>query len=269
MLSRIPLLIEEISLISDRVQASQIHASNQIVRQLGTHSESASTSAHHLDGLFRLEKSSTSPSGHRDGIAQSGSLVSTTSSTAAGSTVRFKAYNEQLGPHCTSNCRCDCHRNSSFRSPSFLDQFLGLLFVGYSGKPFSKLHKCSHQSCQAQTCFRGQVNYIFPIWFVRKVAINLMLVSGYGTEPSITLTVRGVFTSPSDLSQCITRDDSDGLQRLIASGRVRPNDQYFWDGSSVLSVSRYHLAVRFWNRCVKPAEPSPLEALDLPCMLHN
>ena len=232
MLSKIPLLIEEISLKTDRMQVGELDASNQILRQLTTQPDSTVTLSG--DGASRHEPSvNTNP--------------------AVVSVVRFRASVLRLDRQCSSYCRCGSRESYSFRSSQNLDQILGILFIGYSGQPFTKRRKCSRLTCQDHLGFQTQVNYLFPFWFVKQLALNLIFVSGCRTESKISLTVRGTFARTSDMFQCIRLDDDDGLRRLFTFGGARPDDHGAWNGKSALYVSHYLLTLRFQTSRVKIA----------------
>ena len=78
---------------------------------------------------------------------------------------------------------------------------------------------------------------------MKQALLDFFLVFGLNTEPHISLTVRGLFSTESDVNQLITLDDGDGLQHLISLGGARPNDLSTWDGASALHVS-------FLRRCL-------------------
>ena len=138
---------------------------------------------------------------------------------------------------CTACCRCNCHMPYLYGSPKALNRVLGVLFVGYCGKPFGTVNKCSVLSCQIQPRFQVRLTYTFPLWFVYQALLDFSFVSGYGTEPHFSLTVRGLYTSSSDLWTFTFRDDGNGLRRLFGFGGARPNDLSVWSGMSALQVS--------------------------------
>ena len=109
------------------------------------------------------------------------------------------------------------------------------MFMGYSGHPVTGHHKCTEESCLAQTPFRTYVHYVFPRWFVMK-SLTITLLSIFRAELGLSLTVNGVAIPGGDVIRAIQADDVNHLKQLFRKGLALPNDRMLL-GPSLLYVS--------------------------------
>ena len=234
--SRIHLIVDEVSIISNQIQVRQTNASDHAARQFdistqllrGILDEQTALRSERHSGL-RLIDQSFQPTGR--------ALTTQTESMAVDSIIGINAYVPNPSRlTCTSNCSCNCHKSCSFRSPSSFGRLLGYLFLSYAGQPFHTIQKCSTVSCQARSQVEARVQYFFPFWFWNKM-IDLQLRISSFKEPSISLIVRGVFPLNGEFNHLIINDNEKGLQRLLDNGSARPNDVSIFDGLSALKVS--------------------------------
>ena len=73
---------------------------------------------------------------------------------------------------CCSFCTCSCHKQIRLKSPNFLKNILGLVFVGYTSVPLvSTPQTCDLASCRRQGESATTITYVFPLWFVQRTMI--------------------------------------------------------------------------------------------------
>ena len=164
--------------------------------------------------------------------------IATAATVATNSIVGIKAYvptHQQLP--CSALCKCTCHRVHKFKSSKSPHWLTGTLFVGYSGVPIGRLHKCTENTCLRRSPLSAYVHYIFPSWFVAEV-LSLTLATASQSRISVSLTMRRVLSEDnSEAYRFVIQDNVGGLKELFSRGRATPNELYFKSGQSILSVS--------------------------------
>lgn len=68
---------------------------------------------------------------------------------------------------CTVDCTCGCHSVRSYRTPQYLDYFLGTVFLGYVGRPRPQ-GLCDSKQCRKKRTATIFVTYLFPVWFLAR-----------------------------------------------------------------------------------------------------
>lgn len=65
---------------------------------------------------------------------------------------------------CSRACQCSCHIRQRLNTPRLLDEFLGALFIGYSGSQI--IQRCNQKACREQNTFSATFMYQLPRWFI-------------------------------------------------------------------------------------------------------
>ena len=137
--------------------------------------------------------------------------------------------------NCEPLCACSCHQQRHFRSPSFLDQTLGSLFIGYVG--FPKLFvRCNMSSCYRHSISKGYLSYVFPKWFL-EIAIFAKVKASLQEGPERLIRcvrVRQFITIPS--FQALAKRQYDQVKGLILNREASVLD-VDEGGASMLNVS--------------------------------
>ena len=131
---------------------------------------------------------------------------------------------------CGSFCPCVCHNMKQLRSPSLLDQVLGVIFVGYSALPFMT-KPCDSPRCKRERISTTTVSYIFPPWFLERFITMKIRIP----EPELLLRVLRVRPNDSEIFSAIRRQDKSMVRRLIKTGQASALDVN-GDGESLISV---------------------------------
>ena len=135
---------------------------------------------------------------------------------------------------CVPDCTCCCHRLTAWRSSSYLNSFLGRLFVGYIGLPWLT------PDCDAIRCHRisepaASIRYYFPKWFATHV---LEMSIQFSQPDGVTqrLRVSHVVTDNSEGVRLTLDGDVEGLKRLLSSRKCSPFDTIEGTGDTLLAV---------------------------------
>ena len=89
---------------------------------------------------------------------------------------------------CSSSCPCSCHkRGRRKRTPTILDRFIGVLFVGYLGLPYFS-EPCDTSRCLQRSIPGILMVYFFPTRLLARAIIILMRYSS-ATGPELTIRV--------------------------------------------------------------------------------
>ncbi|KAJ8067120.1 hypothetical protein OCU04_004495 [Sclerotinia nivalis] len=137
---------------------------------------------------------------------------------------------------CNPACPCRCHKQRRFRTPRFLDFFMGALSLGFSGLP---LVSCDNSACWSRNSMTTSATYFFPRWFLNRA---LFVAVANSMEPTVSLKVLrivaskawgyiGIHQSPENNSQAIM-----DTKRLFEEGLASPNDIDFDRKVSLLHV---------------------------------
>ena len=233
--TRIGLSIDEIRIISAQVSANK-ESSNRTSQRLDEHSrvlgEILQTQAtiQHQTQLPCLERTHLLPNGT---VGAPSTLLATQRPDTL-VRIRAHAYQSQRYP-CLPYCKCACHNVRHFRSTKILQNAVGaLLFIGYSGYPFQALQECTEGCYVSKSSFQVDVYYVFPAWLLAKA-----LVITFGGDPlekiNMSLSVRGIISSQSEIFRFVRSDDVDGIKECMRLGLASPNDSNI-NGASLLLV---------------------------------
>ena len=234
--SRIRLIIDEVFFVTRQIQSSQLQTGNDALLRLDTHSRILADIVKDHAQLQKMLQNRVLVENQQTRLSTTTGAITFNSPNAC-SIVGIRAHLPSLQQHyCNSSCGCNCHESHYFRSYPLFDKIIGSLFVGYSGFPGGFYQKCSSTLCTAQQHFQTRICYFFPTWLAENM-LDLMYMNSSAQGPCISLTVRGVHKTGSEIYRCIVHDDVDGLRSLFDNGHACPNDIEQVLGRSVLMVS--------------------------------
>ena len=158
------------------------------------------------------------------------------SKLVSNSYVCIKTTPAAYGDNCHGQCYCSCHIRKRARTPASLGNFMGNLFVGYTGMPLSQricnLRRCQHR----QRGFSAQFTYYFPWWFVARAVVATIRI-GTAMGPEFTLRLPHVVPESSPIFQLARAGNVQGLAYLFNNGLASPYDIAGESGATVLHVS--------------------------------
>lgn len=70
---------------------------------------------------------------------------------------------------CNSLCTCRCHQKLTMKSPTWMQNVIGSLFVGYHGMPLLGSLTCNEKLCKREQSRLLSVTYFFPAWFLHRI----------------------------------------------------------------------------------------------------
>lgn len=148
------------------------------------------------------------------------------------SIIRIQA--SQCRRTCADWCSCDCHRRSLLRSPPYLDQLIGSIFIGYTGFPILGT-KCNESACRKQSMI-ARVTCYFPQWFLSRMLC--LTFSNLVTDmPRMSLSLPRVLQGNSDIFRFAVRGNLEGIKSLFEQGLASPYDVAFSTCRTALHVS--------------------------------
>lgn len=136
---------------------------------------------------------------------------------------------------CTPWCSCRCHRESTFRTPRFLEQSVDSLFIGYSGLPVSR-PSCNERTCHLRAQPLTYVTYFFPKWFLSRMVTFMMTITPLA-GPVASLKVQRTVPGSADIFTFAKLGNVDGIRTLFENGLASPHDVHFESGITPLHVS--------------------------------
>ena len=160
--------------------------------------------------------------------------VSSTERTASANTLCIHA-SRRIGPSCGDWCSCVCHKTHRLTSPSFMNLFLGSLFIGYSGLPMNQ-QLCNERLCRGKRVAMVKVTYHFPRWALARTLHAMINVSSMG-EPKLLLRLPRVIHWGSDIFKFAKRGNINGIKTLFSQGLASPFDVDDDDGETALHAS--------------------------------
>lgn len=140
---------------------------------------------------------------------------------------------------CLKDCSCRCHHRSIIRSPRYLSNYLGDIFLGASNLPFcfSALIRCNEQTCRRSRSSSTELKYFFPSW-VSRVMMSFSVSFTLQMLPlNVCLQSRRTIPYDSPILVCVQEGNIDGVRSLLRSGEASLNDVDPY-GLGLLYVSR-------------------------------
>ena len=150
--------------------------------------------------------------------------------------VQVRARRVLYGSICTEPCTCSCHVQRRVRSPAYFDNFMGMLFAGYTGLPVNK-QTCNRRFCKnREQTFSATFSYYFPWWFVKRAFVTTFRLSAL-SGPEFTLRVARVIPDTSPIFQLARAGNLQGVKYLFENNLASPYDIGGGLGSTPLHVS--------------------------------
>ncbi|MCJ1309880.1 Ankyrin repeat domain-containing protein 44 [Agyrium rufum] len=118
---------------------------------------------------------------------------------------------------CSSECHCTCHNISSYRTPQYLEYFIGTVFWGYVGQPRSRL-ECDVQKCRKRRSATTFVTYLFPTWFLART-FQLALKPTINSGLSWTWGLGHVIPFESEIFTVARQGDVDAMRQILVQGQ--------------------------------------------------
>lgn len=141
---------------------------------------------------------------------------------------------------CCSFCSCSCHRQIRLKSPNFLKNILGLIFVGYTSVPLASAPQaCNLLSCRRQGESTIVATYVFPFWFFQRTIFMKFKARG----PELLLRVRRVRPNDAAIFLALENNNIKVVKKLLAAGEASILDVNE-DGQSLLHVCYYLFPIR-------------------------
>jgi len=139
---------------------------------------------------------------------------------------------------CRGLCNCSCHSHMRMRTPTYLDDVFGVLFLGYSGLPLLRL-SCSANDCKSYASRSLELMYTFPKWVLQR-AVYLVAAITATSSPMIGLTIRRriEYQGENNIFQMAVVGNTEGVRELFSRRLASPNDLDILYGESALYVSR-------------------------------
>jgi hypothetical protein len=132
--------------------------------------------------------------------------------------IRASCYRRSCRPWCS----CRCHVRRSIRSPSLATDFLGSLFIGFSGVP-GLTEVCNESQCNRRSQVRLIASYQFPKWmWTRALFASFMTSKLHG--PEMILRVKNTIPYTSETYQCCLNGELGLLKRRFDDGLASPFD---------------------------------------------
>lgn len=134
---------------------------------------------------------------------------------------------------CGCFCPCSCHRKRYFKSPTFLNQVLGSLFVGYNALPFLTT-PCDSPQCRRNALSTTSLYYTFPHWFLDRIVAMKSRHPG----PDLQLKVLRIRPNDSEIFSAVVHQNTSKVREILAAGDASVLDVNE-EGESLLTVSSF------------------------------
>lgn len=136
---------------------------------------------------------------------------------------------------CRLICMCRCHKKTTLVTPSWMQQLIGTLFIGYNTIP--SFVTCNERTCKQQQNQLIDISYYFPFWLLKRA---FFLRSHYSPMEGCMVSVRTPrvvsHTSPQFILSRIGHTAQ--LQELFSQGLASPFDIEEVTGTSCLQVRK-------------------------------
>ena len=180
--------------------------------------ESQAESKGLLDNLFRSFTATPQMSTTKNPAKQSKPTTQVTT------TMGLQIHLARQFDSCT-DCSCACHSRCAWRSPSYLKDFLGLLFIGYTGLPILN-PRCDAVECIQNSQSSVYFRYLFPPWLLA-CALEYYIRISQSSGVSQCLRVSNVLPQGAAIFLLTRSGDTEGLKKLLSSRKGSPFDINF------------------------------------------
>ena len=144
-----------------------------------------------------------------------------------------------LAAWCPHSCTCICHRYKAHRTPKYLQNFFGVLFLGHSGIPMVK-PTCDESGCLAHSRPALLFTYVFPAWILARA---FLITARFSLSCGLELTIRlpRVLHESSKIWIFAEHGDINGVKDLLQKRAVT-----LYDTSSALKYT-----ILMVNSCIR------------------
>ena len=127
---------------------------------------------------------------------------------------------------CPTSCLCQCHTKNKviYRSPEWMDFFLGSYFIGYNNLPMLRQYNCDVPYCNDYYS-TIDFHYRFPRWLLnREVSVSAFISSSLVEGASLCLKVPRIIEADDDIWSLIRHGENARFQRLLPEQLYSPVD---------------------------------------------
>jgi len=124
---------------------------------------------------------------------------------------------------CRQPCSCQCHRSSKLKTPDFLRQVTGQLFVGYAGISNFTL-PCNEHACAQRQKALVRIQYSFPVWSLIQRMLTLVSYSGGTRGPEKVLRMSRIRPGLDEVFIQVQSGNLSRLQQIFRKGDASPLD---------------------------------------------
>lgn len=120
---------------------------------------------------------------------------------------------------CRRPCSCQCHRSSKLKTPDFLRQITGQLFVGYAGISNFTL-PCNEHACAQRQKALVRIQYSFPVWSLIQRMLTLVSYSGGIRGPEKILRMSRIRPGLDEVFIQVQSGNLGRLQQIFRKGNA-------------------------------------------------
>ncbi|KAM7194421.1 Ankyrin repeat-containing domain protein [Naviculisporaceae sp. PSN 640] len=125
---------------------------------------------------------------------------------------------------CSRYCKCQCHKSSSIRNPSWTHALIGSMMLQYNGTIRLDASPCDIPGCQSGKGRQIRVAYSFPSWLIQRAfQLSADWSSLTNICASLYLTVPRV-CEPLTIWLALRQDDVEWLHNAIENRLLLPTD---------------------------------------------
>ncbi|KAL8952036.1 MAG: hypothetical protein Q9222_002023 [Ikaeria aurantiellina] len=124
---------------------------------------------------------------------------------------------------CKRHCSCQCHRSSKLKTPDFLRQITGQLFVGYAGISNLTL-PCNEHACAQRQQARIHIQYSFPVWSLMQRILTVISYAGGVHGPEKLLRMSRIRPGLDEVFIQVQSGNVSRIQQLFVRGDASPLD---------------------------------------------
>ena len=139
--------------------------------------------------------------------------------------------------HVASTCPCSCHNGNrpTKRTPTILNRFIGVLFIGYLGVPYVN-EPCNDPYCGQRCGSEIRLAYLFPAWLLARTLTILFKLSP-ARGPEFNIRLPRTISNTSRIITCAIKGNVDGMREILNKGLGSPMDVDISNGCTPLIVS--------------------------------
>ena len=148
---------------------------------------------------------------------------------------------------CPTSCTCRCHQRRVKRTPDRLQDFIGGLFLGYSGMPIITL-ACDNSVCGTRSSPILFFMYVFPAWMLARAFVLIAKLSlSHGLQLNIRLP--RILDYSAIVWKFAELGDIRNIREMYQKRAVTPYDVDSRSGYTTLVVRSKHHTLT--HRCIE------------------